>query len=161
MEEHELLYELKDLQKNIVFFLTKDKCNCEIQTPPTPTQIRIIDYILNCDKKEIYQKDLEKNLNLTRATLSGVLKTMEKNNIIKRKISNNDARSKTIVLNDSFENLFIKSQKKLKEAEFILTKNINKNELTVFKNTLKKMKYNLATYNKERNDKYDKINEKL
>ena len=152
MKEYELLYQLKELEKNIVLFLTKDRCSCNM-TPPTPTQIRIVDYILKHGKENIYQRDLEKDLNLTRATLSGVLKTMEKNGIIKREINNNDARSKKIILNNKFEELFINSQNKLAKAESILTDNINNEELMTFKSVLNKMGNNIIEYNnKERND---------
>lgn len=152
MKEYELLYQLKELEKNIVFFLTKDRCDSNV-TPPTPTQIRIVDYIFKHGKDNVYQRDLEKELNLTRATLSGVLKTMEKNGIIKREINNTDARSKKIILNSKFEELFIKSQNKLAKAEYILTDNINNEELMTFKNVLNKMKNNIIKYNsKERND---------
>ena len=152
MKEYELLYQIKELEKNIVLFFTKDKCNCNV-TPPTPTQIRIVDYIFKHGKENVYQRDLEKELNLTRATLSGVLKTMEKNGIIKRKVNNNDARSKKIILNNKFEELFINSQHKLSEAENILTNNVTDQELKIFKEVLSKMKSNIVKYNNnERND---------
>ena len=40
--------------------------------------MRIIAYIFN-KNGSIYQRDLERDLNLRRATLSGILNTMEKN----------------------------------------------------------------------------------
>ena len=44
---------------------------------PSPTQMRIIDYIIQNEDKPIYQKDLESIFNLRRATISEVLITME------------------------------------------------------------------------------------
>ena len=49
---------------------------------PNPTQIRIIDYILEHSTQEVLQKDLEKALKVSRATISDVLRTMEKNELI-------------------------------------------------------------------------------
>ena len=163
MKEYEWLYQIKNLEKNIALFIAKDSYNCDNFSPPTPTQIIIVNYILEHDKENIYQKDLEKNLNLTRATLSGVLKTMEKNGIIKREINNNDARSKKIILSDEMEQRFIESQNRLADVANILTKDIDKEEIEIFKEVLNKMKDNISKYNtdKERNDKYVKTNEKL
>ena len=65
---------------------------------PTPTQMQIIEYILNHTSEDIYQRDLEDILNLRRATVSGVLHTMEKNNLIRRVTDNEDTRSKKILV---------------------------------------------------------------
>lgn len=155
MKKNKLLYQIKELEKYIVLFLTKDRCNCQNISTPTPTQIMIVNYIMTHDKNNIYQRDLEKELNLTRATLSGVLKTMEKNKIITRMIDINDARSKKIILNSKYEEIFKNSQKKLSETEKILTKNIDSKELEVFNNVLNKMKDNikLQLNNTEGDDK--------
>ena len=64
-----------------------------------------------------------------------------------------NSRSKKIILNSKFEELFINSQNKLSKAEGILTENIKSEELMTFKNVLNKMKNNIIKYNsKERND---------
>lgn len=154
MKEFELLYKIKDLERDIVMFITRDSFECNNFPLSTPTQIRIVNYILKHGKNNIYQKDIEKNLNLTRATLSGVLKTMEKNGIIKREINENDGRSKKIILSREIEKKFIKNQNKLIKTEKILTKDINKQELLVFTNVLNKMKENINDYyvDKEGND---------
>ena len=159
MKEHELLYQLKELEKNIVFFLTKDKLVCHKLPPPTPTQIQIVNYILKHNKEDIYQKDIEKSLNLSRATLSGVLNTMEKNNIIKRVINSNDLRSKKIILNEEAKVVFERSKKRLFEAEKILIENINQKEMETFLDVLNKMKENINKQNNnERMINNDKIN---
>ena len=100
MNDNKVLYEIKSLEKMLVRELInnsdiKDKENLL----PTPTQCQIIEYILNNKNKDIYQKDLEKVLNLRRATVSGVLHTMEKNGLIKRVTDESDTRTKKIILN--------------------------------------------------------------
>ena len=79
MKDVKVLYQIKSLEKAIMRFFIRDldvkkldNC-CSIP----PTQMQIIGYILENKDKNIYQKDLEKVLNLTRATVSGVLATME------------------------------------------------------------------------------------
>ncbi len=60
-------------------------------------------------KKTVYQSELEDVLNLRRATVSGILMTMEKNGIIKRVASKKDARTKEIILNEKVEKIFFMS----------------------------------------------------
>ena len=159
MKEYELLYLLKDLEKNIALFLIKDKPDCCKLQQPTPTQIQIVNYILKHDEENIYQKDIEKSLNLSRATLSGVLNTMEKHGMIKRVVNTTDLRSKKIVLNEETKNIFEKSRQRLSEAEKILIENVNKKELETFLSVLNKMKENINKQNNnERMIKHDKIN---
>lgn len=152
MKNAHLLYEIKELDKKIAMYLIKNNDACQEFSIPTPTQIQIVKYIIKNDNKEIYQKDLEKNLNITKATLSGVLKTMEKNGILKRITKESDARSKKIMLNEKFKNHFQKNKKKLLEIEKILIKDINKEELEIFLKILNKIKENVNNELAERND---------
>ena len=75
---------------------------------PTPTQMQIMDYFLDNNKKEIFQKDLEDILHLRRATVSGVLQTMEKNKLIQRVTDEEDTRIKKIILNKKAKKIFEK-----------------------------------------------------
>ena len=72
-----VLYKIKDLDLRILRMFQSD--GNKLCDRLTPSQIRIITYL--CENKVLYQKDIEKNLNLSRATISGILSTMEKNNI--------------------------------------------------------------------------------
>ena len=67
-------------------------------------------------------KDLEKAIKLRRATISGVLKTMEKKNLITRVISSKDARVKKIILSDKTKKMYL-------WAEISDTKEIIQNKL--------------------------------
>ena len=153
MNDFGILYDIKTISKEIELFIMKDHNECNYLKKITPTQIMIIDYIINSKEKEIYQKNIEKRLNLSRATLSGVLKTMEKNGIIKRVSDNYDGRTKKIILNDDIKKKFINFKNKVLNTEKIIISNISKEELTIFKNIIDKMKNNINTYKiKERND---------
>lgn len=93
MKENSILSQIKSLEKLIVRNITGIGFQ-NIEAIPTPTQMQIIKYILENNDKEVYQRDLEKVLNLRRTTVSGVLQTMEKNNLIKRVTDTNDTRTK-------------------------------------------------------------------
>ena len=152
MNSLKLMYQIKELYRYIGIYLMKEKNSSKEFVLPTPTQIQIINYILEHDNEDIYQGDLEKNLILTRATLSGVLKTMEKNEIIKRTINEKDARIKKIVLNSEIKDIFLKCQNRMFYLENILVKDIKQEELATFLRVLNKMKENLDNERMINND---------
>lgn len=136
-----ILYKIKDLDMEILRLIVNNddgKNICSL----SPSQMKIIAYIFNKDG-EVYQRDLEKDLNLRRATLSGVLNTMEKNNLLIRISSDKDARSKRIILNEKTKEIFSKKREKLIEVENILIRGIEEKELNKFLNTIDKMKNNI------------------
>jgi MarR family transcriptional regulator, repressor for mepA len=149
MRENRILYQVKSLNKLVVRYFTKDedfitKVKKEkINSALTPTQMEIIEYIKENENKEIYQKDLENVLNLRRATVSGVLQTMEKNGILERITHPSDARAKRIILNKNAERLFNVGEHKVKELESIITKNISVEDISIFSSVLNKMINNL------------------
>ncbi|MGN1301795.1 MAG: MarR family transcriptional regulator, partial [Clostridia bacterium] len=93
-----LANELKKLDiemgKKIFSIAKKDK----ITTAPSPLQARIIDFLVLHQNEDINQKDLKNYLEVSKATVSSALQTMENNEIIKRVTSKEDARSKKIIL---------------------------------------------------------------
>ena len=64
----------------------------------SPIQVRIVKYLVKQNNKAILQKDMEYIFNIRRSTVSGVIKTMEKNNIIIRENVKDDNKSKEIKL---------------------------------------------------------------
>ena len=133
--------QLKDLEISIVRMLFNE--SKEKLRPPTITQARIMEFILKNKNNNIYQKDLEKELNLRRATVSEVLTTMEKKKIIKRVQNPNDARSKQIILQEKNLEKQQEIKNKLIDLENILIKDISHEELLTFSLVLQKMKKNI------------------
>lgn len=145
--ENIVLFKIKELDKKIVRTMLKE--NSDINIPPlTSTQIQILKYMIEHQNEDIYQKDLENILNLRRATVSGVLQTMEKNNLIKREIYENDIRVKKIILNEKTKNIFQKNKQKIDEIEKNITKNISKKDLNDFIKVIDKLITNLNEYEK-------------
>ena len=70
-------------------------------------------------------RDLEKEFNLSRATVSDVLNTMEKHKIITRVISNIDTRSKIIVLNNEYKEIHKKINNEITKIQKIITNDLN------------------------------------
>ena len=116
----------------------------------TTTQIQIMEYIISRPKKCALQKEFEKVLRLSRATVSSVLITMEKNGLIVRITDNTDNRTKKIVLSSNAQRVFNSSKEKIKKIEDICLKDITEKDLNTFINVLSKMTENLK---EERNEK--------
>lgn len=148
MKEERMLYQIKSLEKMIFRAIIQEDGCLEENTcnHPTPTQMQIMEYILEHRNIEIYQKDLEEVLNLRRATVSGVLQTMEKNGLIERVSHLDDARVKKIILHPKAEAMFREKEKRMQEFEGIVVEGISKKNLEVFSSVLKKMKENIKKY---------------
>lgn len=142
MNNEQVLYQIKSLDKLIMRTIIGEDIKC--LNMPTLTQIQIMSYILKNDKKIIYQKDLEEILNLRRATVSGVLGTMEKHGLLMRSISEEDARKKAVILTEKARNIFKKKSQTLNELENKIIQNISVDELNIFINVLNKMKNNIS-----------------
>lgn len=87
------LREVDILIKKMIFKHSKDK---DIGDFPSPLQERIMIYLVDNKDSIIYQKDLERELNVSKVTISEVLNKMEKNGVIIRESSEVDGRNKKI-----------------------------------------------------------------
>ncbi|MDO4283238.1 MAG: MarR family transcriptional regulator [Clostridia bacterium] len=145
MSNCKVLYQIKTLEKLVLREIIKENTAFGQDTciRPTPTQMQIIEYILEHLDEDIYQKDLESVLKLRRATVSGVLITMEKNRLIERVIDSKDTRSKKIILNQKTREIFSRNLAKMKEIEQNMLSGISEEDLRVFLSVIDKMKENV------------------
>ena len=150
MEKNRIAYEIITLDHNIRRFLINEGKCTPIKNMPSQVQMRIVHYLIQNKDTDIYQRDLEKVLNLRRSTISGILKTMEKHNIIIRTDSKIDARSKKIELSSTSLKFYNESRKVFEKVNTMLTKDIDTDDLEIFFKVAKKMKENL---NEEKEEK--------
>lgn len=147
MENTSVLRKIKELEhltaKKVIMNNSDFENNIESLPAPSPTQMQIMEYILANSDKEIYQKDLENILGIKRATVSGVLQTMEKNGLIERIIDENDTRTKKIILKKETREIFEKRKKIFISLEKKMTENISDDELQFFFKIIDKMEKNL------------------
>ncbi len=143
MEDKNIFNSIKELEKGIVRKIMSETSHDEMFSKPSIAQMQIIKYILKHDGKTIYQRDLEEVFNLRRATISGILKTMEKNNVIIRVCDPNDARGKIVILSDDAKKFFKEKETLFKKLETILKKDISKEELETFYKVILKMRDNI------------------
>lgn len=143
MDDKNIFNSIKELEKGIVRKIMSETSHDEMFSKPSIAQMQIIKYILKHDGKTIYQRDLEEVFNLRRATISGILKTMEKNNVIIRVCDPNDARGKIVILSDDAKKFFKEKETLFKKLETVLKKNISKEELETFYKVILKMRDNI------------------
>ena len=140
--DNNILLEIKVLDKLLGRFFFKPGTMDEMASI-TQSQMQILDYIVECGKNEIYQKDLEEAVDLRRATVSGILQTMEKNQLITRVIDDTDTRTKKIILTKESEKRIAKNKEKVATLQKITTEGISDEDLETFRIVLRKMTQNV------------------
>ncbi len=134
-------YQIKDINHEIIRYI------CETSTAkqkmPTPAQMQILHFIISKKGQKVYQKDIALALNLRRATLSEILSTMEKNNLIHRIQDKTDTRKKEITLSKEAKKNFQIVKNSLNQAEKTITKNISEEHINLFFQITNQMKENL------------------
>lgn len=139
--------ELKKLDIEIarrLFSISKEN---KIEDSPSPLQGRILKYLVKNQDKEIYQKDLEDIFQISKATVSSVLFTMENNKIIQRVVSSNDARSKRIELTEKSKEVYKNMQIVFEKLNKELEKGLSEEEINTFYNILDKLYKNIKITN--------------
>ena len=139
-------FEIKEIHDLLLRNITKE-AHLENGCVVTPAQAKIATFLEHNNDKKIYQKDIEGFLNSKRSTVSGILDTMEKNNLINRISDLSDLRLKQIVLTDYAKGKIKKIRNKIRNINCNLEKGISKHDLEIFFKVMEKMKHNI--YNEE------------
>ncbi len=114
------------------------------QDGTTGMQGYIIGYISGNEHREVFQRDLEKDFNIRRATVTGVLKLMERNGLIVREPVPYDARLKRIALTQKARDIHEKNVQRFIDFEKKLRQGLSDEEIETFYAFAEKLKKNLA-----------------
>ena len=106
-------------------------------------QAEILRYLYVNRDNTIYQSDIEKEADIRRSTVSGILKTMEKNGLIKRIDSKKDTRKKEVTLTNLGVKRHNEMNIKVKKFEKELLNGISLEEKKVFFKVIDKLADNL------------------
>ena len=109
----------------------------------TGVQVLILGY-LDETKDDVYQKDIEKQFDIRRSTVTNILHGMEKQELIERQAVNNDARLKKIMLTDKAKNILSVLNEEVTKTQQLLIKDISEKDLEIYFSVIKKMKENLG-----------------
>ena len=94
--------------------------------------------------EEIYQKDIEQEFKVSRATASNMLQVMERKGLITRESVSHDARLKKISLTQKAANMVAKADADIREMEELVLKGFNKEETRQLKEYLDRIMENIG-----------------
>ncbi|MDK2936464.1 MAG: hypothetical protein PWP16_1956 [Eubacteriaceae bacterium] len=135
-------FEIKTLSNRIRQYI-----NEVMEKDPDITGIQgwIIGYISrHQNSQDVFQRDIEKEFNVRRSTVSGILNTMEKKGLIIRQTVDFDARLKKITLTSKAVTCNQMILDKLQEVESQLKKGLSDEEIKQFFTTLEKINKNIG-----------------
>ena len=110
-------------------------------------QGNILNYILvESQNRSVYQKDIEEEFGLRPSTATEALKSLEKNELIRREPDREDGRYKKIVFTEKAEQIEVVLRSEIEESEAILLWGVTEKEQQEFLRIAEKMLQNLDTF---------------
>ena len=110
----------------------------------TASQCAVLDYLFDCEKEEVTQRDIEKGLNLRNPTVTGLLKRLDEKGYILSVQSNTDKRCKNIYLTEKAYDIQRRMENQRRKLDKMLTIGMNKKEIEALEKMLNKVLYNIA-----------------
>lgn len=141
MEEQSIGSEIKKIDNLIIRKIVSYSKNNSYTL--SPSQIMITRFLYKNSDKVVYQKDLEKGLPFRKSTLSGIIQTMVKNNIINTTSSKDDLRSKEITLTPYGKKINKEIEENIIKFDKTLKNNIKDDDLRIFFKVTKQIQDNL------------------
>lgn len=94
-----MAFTLRVIHNKIKYIIRKSSPGGE-KAPGTQLQGGILGYLYHHQEQPVYQKDIEKEFRISRATATNTLQVMERNGFIVRKAQDRDARLKRIQMTE-------------------------------------------------------------
>ncbi len=111
--------------------------------PLTGMQRWTLGFLRDHDGEDIYQKDIETEFSVSRATASNMLAVMERKGLLQREAVAHDARLKKLVLTEKACALVDRSEQDMRDMEALLSKGLSETEIKNLKKYLDQMLLNL------------------
>lgn len=125
--------------------LKRNTCAHEEEDDLTNIQRLVLHYILfQSLKGDVYQKDVEREFQIRRSTVTGIVQLLEKNGFITRESVKWDARLKKVVPTEKAEKVRKHIFENIERVESILKRGISEDELAVCLDVLERMSKNLS-----------------
>ena len=113
MERRRIAFDLRVIHNQIKDIIHKSSPKFE-KAPKTQLQGGILGYLYHHRDEPVYQRDLEKEFRISRATATNTLQVMEREGFIVRKSQDKDARLKRIVMTEEACNNHAKIEQHMK-----------------------------------------------
>ena len=111
---------------------------------PTRMQCATLHYLRTHSKEEVFQKDLEAAFSVSGATVTNILKVMEKEGLIERIPMEKDARLKKLEMTEKGQKFETAAHENLLRLEDGMKKGFTEEELTIFREYLDRLAQNIV-----------------
>ena len=150
MEEHKrrLAFTLRVIHNQIKAIIHKSSPQFE-KGPQTQLQGGILGYLYHHQENPVYQRDLEKEFRISRATATNTLQVMEKNGLIVRTAQDRDARLKRIVMTEDAWQHHRQIEEHMDMMDERMLQGLSAREVTELYRMLDMVFENLETFQKE------------
>ncbi|MDR1542352.1 MAG: MarR family winged helix-turn-helix transcriptional regulator [Clostridiales bacterium] len=142
MIKKSILYEVKALS-NLIGSQTERVLAEGGEDNPTGMQGFIIGYLGDSKDKDVFQRDVESEFQISRATATSILQRMEKNGFIERHSVDFDARLKKLVLTPKANRSYESVMRIIRGIDEKALEGLTEVEIEVFRTVLRKMQINL------------------
>lgn len=112
--------------------------------PQSQLQGGIMGYLFHHSEEPVYQRDLEKEFRISRATATNTLQVMEKNGLIVRKSQDKDARLKRIVMTEPARESHAKVEEHMRLMDRKILQGMTENEISELYRLLGRLQDNLG-----------------
>ena len=148
--EKMMIGEIKALNNLIKRMMVSHHLKCKAPSDITGQQMNVIMFLKHSysEGKEVFQRDVECNLNIRSSTATGILKTLEKNGYIKRVSVPSDARLKKLVLTEKSYAMFEQIDPFIKAINAKITEGLTEEEIEQFFCITEKLKQNIDKLSK-------------
>ena len=140
-KKREIGYELRVIQRMIHHRVEKHRA--AHGDTLTFVQTRTLHFLQKHESDEVYQKDLEKELNIRRSTATEILNVLERDGYIERVSVEKDKRLKKLVVTQKARDLSERMCRDIEQMEKTLSKDISSDDLEVFYRVMDHIKKNL------------------
>ena len=148
--EKMMIGEIKALNNLIKRMMVSHHLKCKAPKDITGQQMNVIMFLKHSDDegRDVFQRDVECNLNIRSSTATGILKTLEKNGYIERVSAPSDARLKKLVLTEKSYAMFEQIDPFIKAINTKITEGLTEEEIEQFFCITEKLKQNIDKLSK-------------
>ncbi len=109
----------------------------------TASQCAVLNFLLETEMESVNQRDIEKHLNLSNPTVTGLLKRLDEKGYVLVVQSEKDKRKKNVHLTEKAYDIQKRIENDRKKIDRMLFRKMRKNEVENLRTSLEKMLYNI------------------
>ena len=109
----------------------------------TASQCAVLEYLYNTNKEYVNQKDIERHLNLSNPTVTGLLKRLDEKGYVLVVPSSQDKRKKNVHLTEQALDMQKRLDHSKKKIENAMVRGMKKNEIQCMRKYLERVLYNI------------------